>query len=154
VPRVGEVTAGVAGRGVLAGDNGVFSFAGPAELPAMLSTDGEFVVDVRGGGIFFCWAVDAVSSAAWRIAELRGDGGVASSCFGPGPVTPAEAATAAALEGVPPAGAITGALAGVVVTDVAVVATSPMASFTSPNSFQSSSCSRSCRERESVYGDR
>lgn len=139
VPR-GEVSAGVAGRGTLEGDSGVPSLVdGAAALLEVV-----VVLGARGAGVFFCCAVDAVSSASWRIALLRGEAGAVFSCLeDEGAATPAEAATAAAFEGVPPAGAMTGAFKGVVVTEVDVVATTPIASFTSPNSFQSSSCSRS-----------
>jgi hypothetical protein len=103
-------------------------------------------VEERGLGkeavAFFTFAADAVSNAAWRRAlATEGDAlsfGVDEALL---PVVRAasEVGFAAGVLEWP----VAGALAGVVVIEVDWVATVPMASLSSPNSFHSSTCSRS-----------
>ena len=126
---------GVAGSGTLEGESGVDE--SEDVRGAMAAAESGAGLDAAA---FFSLAADAVSNAACRRA--RGMEGVWFS-FAAGALLPGAGVdgsvddTADLLED----GA--GVLAGVVVMDVDLVATGPIASLSSPNSFHSSTCSRS-----------
>lgn len=94
---------------------------------------------------FFAAAADADSKAACRRARgIEGD--TLDSSFAPLAVDDEASADGGGLEGVPAAEVeVLDAFNGVVVTEVLLVATGPMASLSSPNSFHSSTSARSWR---------
>ena len=138
------VAVGVAGSGMERGERmapAALALVGVAEaLEGVLgvlgvftfSASSGFVVEMLAGTGFLAAAVAAASALAWRIARAAcGDCGGLFSCFW-GVVVVEE-------EGVGAAG-----LAGVEAGVGAALGTGPMASFSSPYSFHSSTCSRSC----------
>ena len=130
---------GVAGSGMERGERmapAALTLVGVAEaLEGVLgaftfSASSGFVVEMLAGAGFLAAAAAAASALAWRIARAAcGDCGGLFSCFW-GVETE---------EGVGAAG-----LAGVEAGAGAAPGTGPMASFSSPYSFHSSTCSRSC----------
>ena len=135
-----EAAVGVAGSGMERGERmapAALALVGVAEaLEGVLgvftfSDSSGFVVEMLAGTGFLAAAAAAASALAWRIARAAcGDCGGFFSCFW-GVEMEEEGVGAAGLVGVE-AGA--GAAPG----------TGPMASFSSPYSFHSSTCSRSC----------
>lgn len=140
---VGDLTAGDMGSGTPLGERGVsFAFRASVSVVDELTA---FFFEARGVGIFLAvsFALAAASCANCAIVDVCCG---TFSFFGCGAFEGAEGvaeAGATGFEEVPPSE--TGAtFAGVVVMLVDVVATSPIASCSSSNSFNSSTSSRSC----------
>jgi hypothetical protein len=133
---IGGAADGVAGSGTLDGESGVDDSG---------DVMGAAAVEESGAGMeefaFFSFAAEAVSNAACRRASVIEGVVVFSFAAAAALLPPTVVTSVEVLAGVFEEGA--GALAGVVVMDVDFVATGPMASLSSPNSFHSSTCSRS-----------
>jgi len=135
---------GVAGSGMERGERiapAVPALVGVAEaLEGVLgvftfSASSGFVVEMLAGAGFLAAAAAAASALAWRIARAAcGDCGGLFSCFWGVVVVEMEEEEGAGAAG----------LAGVEAGVGAALGTGPMASFSSPYSFHSSTCSRSC----------
>ena len=135
-----EAAVGVAGSGMERGERmapAASALVGVAEalegvLGAFTFSDSSgFVVEMLAGTGFLAAAAAAASALAWRIARAAcGDCGGFFSCFWGVEMEEEEGVGAAGLVGVE-AGAGT------------APGTGPMASFSSPYSFHSSTCSRS-----------